>query len=158
MKHALAILLVTLIAVAMAVPVSAHEGEHEDDDNPMFSEFTPIDGFDLDVTPTCEAQLEAFHVLFEKYNLWESTGISVITPDDPRHELLHAGELGLSIVEIGLPPTDGFSVTYDGCHGTIYTIECRCYQWAYPHGPDAPKCIDERCWILDTHYQHKWDC
>lgn len=152
-------LIVLLLVVAMVAPASAHEGEHEEDETPLFSELPLVESPGVIVAPTCESQLGTLERLLDEYGLWEELGVRMILPDDPDHERLHAGELPGTIVEVGLPPRSGdFSTLWQGCHGTIYIIECRCVRWGYPHGPNPPPCIEEDCRIVDVHHQHEWNC
>lgn len=72
MKRSLILLLAALIAVTLVMPVSARDGDRgvDDDDTPLFTVIEGVDG-DAYLPLSCEAQLEAFHRLFEAYDLWD---------------------------------------------------------------------------------------
>ena len=76
MKHIVVVLMTMVLAVGVAVPVSAHEGAHRDDNEPL-------------ALSSCQTEYEALYSLFVEYDLWEYVDIPEIYSSAPEHDLVH---------------------------------------------------------------------
>ena len=152
MKRMAVLLVAALLAIAVALPASAHEGIHESSPD------------DTDALNACPVATTGFYIQFDDYSPFlpdeDLLGLSVVDPTDTlTHQEFHNAGLngtynGFPVIRLTMQTDDAVPLdwadafdqnsilTGNGCHGNIY----QCF-WT---------CVDGVCWLVgcNTHYHH----
>lgn len=112
----------------VVAPVSAHEGGHEDEDDPIIISYCPTTPY-LSLTPNELAMLEPGSAEYEM-------ALELLGIDEP--EGTSAEEIFSDFFEAG----SSWGVSHHDCR---WEMDCVCLRWIYLPAPSNPVCAEVYC-------------